>query len=434
MTSTGPRIYNLFPPMAGTVEDWTAHLPRIAEMGFNWVFLNPFHETGSSGSLYAVKDYFTLDAGFRGKQRKSSDDLLRGFVKAAEKHGLSVMMDLVVNHTAKDGRLPAEHPEWFRREHDGSLMSPFAIDPGDIRKKTVWYDLAEINYDQGPERQRIVDYFSGVVRHYLALGFRGFRCDAAYKVPMEVWRTLIDAAKRAQPDSVFFAESLGALQEQVLSMQGGGFDFLFNSSKWWDFEAPWLLDQYQMFRQIAPSVAFPETHDTERLAADLAAAGNGDPKAIERAYRRAYLFAAAFSAAVMIPMGFEYGFRKKLHVVETKPDDWKESRLFDLSSFIGETNQMKAAAPALNQEGPQRAFRLGDGRVTCLERQAERGNAWAVTLINNDHGSDVRVRTDGLDGRMRSGREITPGSTGESFSAGAEVTVGPGAVRIFASA
>jgi hypothetical protein len=48
---SGPRIYNLFPPLIGSVGQWKEHLPRIARMRFNWVFLNPFHLPGFSGSL-----------------------------------------------------------------------------------------------------------------------------------------------------------------------------------------------------------------------------------------------------------------------------------------------------------------------------------------------------------------------------------------------
>ncbi len=28
-------------------------------------------------------------------------------------------------------------------------------------------------------------------------------------------------------------------------MRGAGFDYLFNSSKYWDFRQRWLLDQYE---------------------------------------------------------------------------------------------------------------------------------------------------------------------------------------------
>src|SRR5487761_201677 len=94
----GLRIYNLFPTQAGTIRQWREHLPRIAAMGFNAVYVNPFHFPGSSGSLYAVKDYYRLNPRFRGGSAGRDDALLRGFTKAAAAHGLRVIMDLVVNH------------------------------------------------------------------------------------------------------------------------------------------------------------------------------------------------------------------------------------------------------------------------------------------------------------------------------------------------
>lgn len=431
-TAAGARIYNLFPLMAGTIEQWKSHLGRIAEMGFNWVFINPFHETGASGSLYAVKDYYSLNPAFRGRARKADAALIEGVVAAADKLGLGVMMDLVINHTAIDGRLPEEHPNWFVRDHEGRLVCPFAVDPADTRKKTVWRDLAEINYGDGPQRGELIDYFGKVIRHYMDLGIRGYRCDAAYKVPEQVWRPLIEGAHQVRPDTVFLAENLGAMLEQVEALRGAGFDYLLNSSKWWDFEASWLLEQYEKFRFIAPSISFPETHDTSRLAADLAAEGVTDAAALERECKRAYLFAAVFSTGVMIPMGFEYGFRKRLHVVDTRPEDWNEAHAFDLSGYIAEVNAMKMAAPALNQEGPQRAIHLDGGRVTCLQRRVDGSGAWAVTFLNRDRHGVSHVQAVELDGDVRDGREITPGGSGGSFSAGDAVMLEPGAIRVYA--
>src|SRR3982750_170244 len=103
----GLRIYNLFPTLAGSVAEWTAQLPRIAAMAFNAVYLNPFHYPGFSGSLYAVKDYYRLNPRFRGRARRSDDDVLRAFTAAAAGQGLGVIMDLVVNHTSKDSELVA---------------------------------------------------------------------------------------------------------------------------------------------------------------------------------------------------------------------------------------------------------------------------------------------------------------------------------------
>lgn len=131
---------------------------------------------------------------------------------------------------------------------------------------------------------------------------RGFRCDAAYQVPAEVWKSLIDAAHAVNPEVKFFAETLGCTVEQVRELCGAGFDFLFNSAQWWDFKADWLLDQYEEFRWIAPSIAFPESHDTDRLAAEV---GSQDAVRLAAQLKMHYLFAASFSTGVLMPVGFE---------------------------------------------------------------------------------------------------------------------------------
>src|SRR3712207_3483771 len=79
----GPRIYNLFPLLVGPVSAWRAELPRIAALGFDWVYMNPFHETGGSGSLYAVRDPFRLDPRFRDEGAGGDDDQIRAFAEDA---------------------------------------------------------------------------------------------------------------------------------------------------------------------------------------------------------------------------------------------------------------------------------------------------------------------------------------------------------------
>ncbi len=427
----GARIYNIFPLLAGTVADWERHLDRIAGMGFNWIFLNPISMPGFSGSLYAVKDYYSLHPLFQGQATGSADKLLQKFLEAAADRGISVMMDLVVNHTGKDALLTAEHPDWFEREPDGSLRSPFCVDPADTRKRTVWADLAEIDYRERPQRAEIIKYFNALIQHFVRLGVRGFRCDAAYKVPKAVWRELIAAGRRENGKVIFVAENLGAMLEEVEALRSAGFDYLFNSSKWWDFRQSWLLEQYEKFRTIAPSIAFPETHDTDRLAADLGREGVSDARALELRYRHAYLFAAVFSTGVMIPIGFEYGFKRRLHVVNTRPEDW-ETPAFDLTRFIADVNKMKAAVPVLNEEGPQRTVFFADGRLAGLVRRAMRGPGWCLSVINTDQNGSVWGRLDGLDGDLQGGREVTPGWQGVPLHPGMEITLDPGDIRVFA--
>ncbi|MDD5328938.1 MAG: alpha-amylase family glycosyl hydrolase [Sulfuricella sp.] len=425
----GPRIYNLFPLLAGSLRDWETQLPRIAGLGFDWVFLNPFHYPGFSGSLYAVKDYYRLHPLFQGHSGKSADELLAEFLRQAEEQGINVMMDLVINHTAKDALLVEQHPEWFAREADGSIRSPFALDPDhpdDVSRRTVWGDLAEINYEHPVDRDGLIAYWKELVLHYTQLGFHGFRCDAAYKVPGAVWAQLIEAARSHNPEAHFFAETLGAQPPEVAQLHAAGFDYLFNSAKWWDFRADWLLDQYETYRHIAPSVAFPESHDTERLAAE----SSGD----ERVSRLRYLFAAFFSAGVMMPMGFEYGFRRKLDVVKTRPEDWEET-LFDIGPFVRAVNAMKSATPVLNEEGRQVRFTSPDSPLVGLLRQGEQSPGRAAALINRDPEHDQDFAVHALAEVMGSGvadiREITPENPHGPLSEHDTIHLAPLEMRVF---
>jgi starch synthase (maltosyl-transferring) len=413
----GIRLYNLFPRLAGPVEAWQEMLPRIAAMGFNAVYINPFHEVGFSGSLYAVKDHYRLDPSFRGpprnKEATATDaDLLAGFAAASFRHGLRPVMDLVINHTAKDSALARAHPDWFAREADGSLKSPSAMDPADASKVTVWGDLAEIAYGDDRTEAAIIDYFGEVATYYMRLGFRGFRCDAAYKVPARVWRALIGAARERAPDCLFCAETLGAPLDDVMQLRGAGFDYLFNSVKWWDFEGTWLLDQYEAFRRIAPSIAFPESHDTPRLVADLQAGGITDAGRIAAFYRLRYALAACFSAGVMMPLGFEYGWARPMDVVTSRPEPAEPAR-FDLSGEIAAINAMKRDLPALNVEGPQRLLSEPGDPLTILARRTEDGLHWAFTLINADESATNAIDVDTLLGAVDEGtlalEDVTPG-------------------------
>ncbi len=404
----GLRIYNLFPLLAGSVDAWHAHLPRIAGMGFDWVYLNPFHYPGFSGSLYAIKEFDRLHPALQGESDRSPDDLLRDFVDAARGRGLKVMMDLVVNHTSKDNPLVETRSGWFARNPDGSVRSPRAVDPIQPEKFTEWGDLAEIEYANRAIWPQLVAHWASLACHFAELGFAGFRCDAAYKVPAEVWAGIIEEVHGIAPNALFAAETLGCRVDEIEALAGAGFQYLFNSAKWWDFHGDWLLDQYDTLRRIAPSVAFPESHDTPRLTTET-------PPGVDPAQhsRLRGLFSAFFSAGWMMPIGFEFGFRKAVNVVETRPSDWEQPS-FDLSEFIGAVNELKRTTPAMNAEGPQERLTRPDNPLVVLLRRSPDGRHAALLLLNVssqqnfDVEPEVLVRPTGI--ALDHWEEATPGS------------------------
>lgn len=411
----GPRIYNLFPRLVGPLNKWMDHVIRAKKMGFNWIYVNPINYPGFSASLYATKDYFKLNPVFAPEGTPDAVKLdfgaFRQFVSACHTAGLRVMFDLVINHTAFDSDLVKEHPDWFIHKwvaiskHENRVVylfegaedprergtagqwssdsysiewrvaNPFAIDPSNAQKVTIWGDLAEIDNENSPDRENLWRYWEKLLDFYLELGVDGFRGDAAYKIPAGLWQTLIAHAKKINAHIQFFAETLGCTLPQLQAMSPTGFDYIYSSSKYWDFTAGWATEQYDLFRKYFPSVSFPESHDTSRLAAE-----SGGRQDIQR-FR--YLFAAFFSAGVMMPIGYEYGFRRPLNVVSTQPEEW-ESPTFDLSMDITVINTFKKATRCLNEDGPMVHFAYGDLNILVLRKASCDEKQMLLLVYNKD--------------------------------------------------
>ena len=387
---TATHIYNLFPRLAGDARTWPEHAERARAMGFDWLYLNPIHFPGFSGSCYAVADYARVDpVGLpEGHPDKHYDSkvtgdggraILREALVRIRNLGLRPIMDLVINHTAGDSPLVRTHPEWYAREADGSIRSPSAIDPADARRVTVWGDLAEVDNHASRDRDGLWDFWTRLVEDSVRLGFRGFRCDAAYKVPAPLWARLRATARALDPEVAFFGETLGARWEEIAALWEARFDFVFNSSKWWAFDAPWCLEQQAAQPDHVRSVSFPESHDTPRLWAETR--GNA---AVQR---QRYALAAGFASGVMMPVGYEYGFTRPIDVVHTRPESWEASAV-DLSEFVTRVNAARRRYPALAAE---RVHAVGGLDRPVLLLAKEGGNRAAHVAVNKDWQAPQRL-------------------------------------------
>ncbi len=369
-----PFIYNLFPTLVGEVSRWYPHVERAADMGFNWIFLNPIHLTGASGSLYAIRDYFTFNPElFPQDDPKEQRRALRRFVNRCRDRGVEVMVDLVINHTAYDNPLTRHHRNWYKFNDDGSIKSPGAADDQAPGGYVTWGDLSEIDNENSPDKANLHEYWWTLVDFFLDLDVRGFRCDAAYQIPNHVWKMLIDRAKEKAPETRFFAESLGCPLEQTIGLADIGHDFVFNSGKWWDYRADWFPGQLNEMAGRASSICFPESHDTERLAAEVGGS-------VEQV-RQHYLFTALISTGVLMLIGYEYGFHKKPHVVHTNPHDW-EGAHYDLTDYIRRVNRLKASHPVFQEDNHVHPVDTGDDAVVAIQKISLDGQKSALLLFN----------------------------------------------------
>jgi starch synthase (maltosyl-transferring) len=367
------KIYNLFPLLAGPLGTWQPHLERAAAMGFDWIFVNPIQRLGRSGSLYSIADYLQINPALIDPgARKSPEDQVRAMTAQAKGLGLRLMIDLVINHCAVDSALVSSHPEWFVRDGN-AVANPFCVEADG--NKVVWRDLAQLDHTGSRDAEGLLRYCGDVVEYLVGLGFTGFRCDAAYQIPGHFWRRLIGRIRASHPEVTFVAETLGCSPSQTRDTAAAGFDWIFNSAKWWDYDSPWLLEQHELTRQIAPSIGFPESHDTPRLFAET----NGKLEV----QKQRYLFTALFSAGIMMPIGYELGFRKRLDVVRTSPQDWEQTDI-DLSDFVRQVNAVKDAYPVFREDGLIQCLGSPNPAVLVLWKGSNRDRNQALFILNKD--------------------------------------------------
>jgi len=397
-------IYNLFPLLAGKVNEWETHLDRAADMGFNWIFVNPIQLPGKSGSLYSIKDYFTINSSFiELKGKVNPEDQILAMTRNAKKLGLHMMIDLVISHCSVDSALIKEHPEWFHWDHGGKVAHPFCHENG---RKVVWRDLAKLNHGNQKDSEGLFRYCMEIMKYFIGLGFTGFRCDAAYQIPRPFWERLIKETRKMRRGIHFFAETLGCTADQTRETAKAGFNYIFNSSKWWDYCSPWLMAQYNLTREIVPSISFPESHDTGRLCDEID--GNID------GLKQRYLFSALFSSGVMVPMGFEFGFRKKLHVVKTRPEDWEKTDI-DISSFIGKVNRLKGSYLIFQEEAPMDVLPYGDPNILILWKGSIRTGEEALLIMNKDKYNRHHFHVENINSFVQAGAPLVDVSPEEQL-------------------
>ncbi len=393
-------LYNLFPPLAGPFSRWNEHFARAAEMGFDWVFVNPIQQLGASRSLYSIADYFRFNPALLGPNNGvSPDDQVRQMTEEAHAAGLKLMIDLVINHCAIDSTLTREHPDWFMHEPDGSIAHSSCTNNNE---RVVWKDLAQFNHQNTPDKEGLFRYCQSVVDNLLSLGFNGFRCDAAYQLPRSFWQRLIRETRQRHPQVCFVAETLGCTADQTKDTARAGFDFVFNSSKWWNYYDWWLIEQYNLTRETAGSISFPESHDTPRLIEE--AGGNIN------AVKQRYLFSSLWSSGVMMPMGFEFAMRKPLHVINTTPADWHTDGV-DLRTYIASVNTIKKNHPVFREECPTNILPCNNPNILLMWKASTKRKDEALLILNKDVWSHQEFYTDHFRHFIQAGaplRDVSP--------------------------
>jgi starch synthase (maltosyl-transferring) len=204
--------YELFPRSWGGLPGVRDQLARLAELGFDVLYLPPIHpigltnRKGANNSLTAAPDdpgspWAIGDAS--GGHDAIHADLgtiadLRALTASARKHGIDIALDFALNCSADHPWL-TEHPEWFHRRPDGTLK--YAENP-----PKRYQDIYNLNWDS-PDRRALWEALLEVVLKWVDCGVKVFRVDNPHTKPFAFWAWLIDEVHDRDRDVIFLAEA-----------------------------------------------------------------------------------------------------------------------------------------------------------------------------------------------------------------------------------
>jgi len=94
-----------------------------------------------------------------------------------------------------------------------------------------------------------------------------------------------------------------------------------------------------------------------------------------------------------MPMGFEFGFRKPLHVVHTTPADWERTDV-DLSSYIAKVNAAKKSHSVFQEESPTSIFPCQNPNILLMWKASAKHKDEALVILNKDLHQHQEFSTD----------------------------------------
>ena len=398
--------YTVVPP-SGTFRNLISKLDHIfGTLHCTILQLLPIHPVpkcfgrmGRYGSPFAATDYFSVDPALAEFDTTATPmEQFRELIDAVHARRGRIFMDIPVNHTGWASKLQCEHPDYFRRENDGTFVSPGAWG-------IVWADLCQLDYSHTQVKDIMAKVFLFWCRH----GVDGFRCDAGYMVPREAWQYIIAKVRTEFPDTVFLLEGLGgppAVQEDLLGRVGldWGYSELFQN-----YSRDEISSYFQYLDHVSNTCGimanFAETHDNDRLAK------KGKVYAKLRFLVNALL---SRNGAFGFANGAEFFAAEKIDVHGCGGLNFGAAD--NLCGLIGKLNTLMAYHPAFGSGAKISLIQHGGGNVIAARRYGDNIPELLV-LLNLDCEAPAMVNfsatkfTSGTD--LLSGRKVTLISHGD---------------------
>jgi starch synthase (maltosyl-transferring) len=387
-----PRSLAREPGAHGTFDDLIRHLPYVASLGFDVLYLPPIHPIGEShrkgknnavqatandpGSPWAIG---SREGGHKEilPQLGTLEDFQR-LVSTARNWQIEIALDLAFQCTP-DHPYVRQHPEWFRHRPDGSIQ--YAENPP--KKYQDIYPL----YFENERWQELWDELKSVALFWLEQGVRIFRVDNPHTKPFPFWEWLIRQIQADYPEVIFLAEAF-TRPKVMRRLAKLGFTqsytyFAWRNSKFELIEYFTELTQSEMREYFRPSL-WPNTPDilTEHLQF------GGPPAFMARLVLAATLGANYGIYGPAFELGEnrarEPGSEEYLDSEKYQIRRWDLESPGSLKDFITRVNRIRRENTALQSDWSLRFHEIDNEQMICYSKATADGDNVIVVVVNLD--------------------------------------------------
>ncbi|WP_416839890.1 alpha-amylase MalA [Haloferax sp. DFSO52] len=349
-----------------TFEALEKRLDYLESLGVDCLWLTPVLQNDHAPHGYNIVDFYDIaeDLGTR--------DDYEQFVEAAHDHGMRVLFDLVLNHSAREHPFfkdayknpDSEYYDWYEWQDNGEPGTYFD-----------WEFIANFDHRNLDVRRYLldaVDMWADVVD--------GFRCDMAWAVPDTFWQEVHDRVKSKDSEFLLLDETI----PYIADFHDGMFDMHFDTTLYFtlrqvgrgDEPAARILDAIEQRTEVgfpdhAAFMLYLENHDETRYIVEC-----GESEAMAAA---GALF--TLPGVPMVYGGQEIGQRGRRDALA-----WKHAR-DDIRDHYERLIEVRNETPALRNGGSQ--FRRIDyeadsDRVVAFVREHEDGSYLCALNFGDD--------------------------------------------------
>jgi starch synthase (maltosyl-transferring) len=397
-----PRSTAAEPGRHGTFRDAEEWLPRIAELGFDVVYLPPIHPIGHTfrkgpnntleagpddvGSPWAIGNEHGGHTAIEPALGTMED--FERFVARARDLGLDVALDYALQ-CSPDHPWVREHPEWFTIRADGTIA--YAENPP---KK--YQDIYPLDF-WSTDREGLWTAARDVLRFWVARGVRTFRVDNPHTKPFAFWEWVIADIRRDHPDVIFLSEAF-TKPKKLLHLAKLGFSQSYGYFTWKNVR--WEITQWLEEFLAADVVEYHRgnlfVNTPDILHEFLQTGGRG-------AFRMRLLLAGTLSPLYGVYSGFELlehepvrpGSEEYLNSEKYQLRHRDFAAAGNLDDDMRRLNRIRRAEPALQRQDNLTFLPSENEEILFYRRAGVNGSADLLVAVNLDprvaHASIVHV-------------------------------------------